>query len=346
MAGFLQGSWVRADALLWWTNGGNIPPLLTSSPVDTLQDQAGVLGQPGTVVLLGNQELNNDFRGGGRISFGTWLGDCNNFGIEFTYLALGQSVDGLILNSSEKSYSCPPFFNVDDGTEDAHLIAYPGSLQGAFSVTSTSSFQVAEFLVRRALVQTCGGRIDLLGGYRFQRLAEGLDITDTATMISSNESIQIFDEFHTRNDFNGGELGIAIERHNCRWSLETVAKLALGNSHSRIDITGSTTTPTSVFSGGLLALSSNMGPHEANQFSVIPELGFTLGYDLTCDLRATVGYTFMYWSDVPRPGDQIDLDVSPSLFPPPTGNVDRPEFVQHNSNFWAQGINLGLDYRF
>lgn len=342
----LQGVWVRADALLWWTNGGNIPPLLTTSPLGTSQPQAGVLGQPGTEILLGNQEVNNAFRGGGRISFGTWLGDCESGGIEFTYLALGRSVDGLTVNSSENPILARPFFNVDDGAEDAHLIAYPGLSQGTFSFTSTSSFQVAEVLARRALVQTCGGRIDLLGGYRFQHLAEGLDITDTATAISSNESIQIFDEFHTRNDFNGGEVGIDIQRHSCHWSLETILKLALGNSHSRIDITGSTTTPTNVFSGGLLALPSNMGPHEANQFSIIPELGFTLGCDLTCNLRATLGYTFMYWSNVPRPGDQIDLNVSPSQFPPSTATVDRPAFVQHNSDFWAQGINLGLDYRF
>ena len=88
----LQGVWVRADALLWWSNGGHIPPLLTTSPVGTSQTQAGVLGQPGTEILLGNQEVNNEFRGGGRISFGTWLGECDNYGIEFTYLRLAGAL--------------------------------------------------------------------------------------------------------------------------------------------------------------------------------------------------------------------------------------------------------------
>jgi hypothetical protein len=341
MFNFLQNAWVRADALLWWTNGGNIPPLLTTSPVGTSPTQAGVLGQPGTAVLLGNQELNNDFRGGGRISFGTWLNDCENVGLEATYLGLGQSVDGLAINTSENPILARPFFNIETGAEDAQSIAFPNLRQGSFSGMSTSNFQVFEFLVRRAIARSCGYRIEMLGGYRFQRLAEGLDITDTSTLVASNESITIFDEFHTRNVFNGGEVGIAVESHGCHWSFESNLKLALGSTHSSIDINGSTTTPTGTTPGGLLALPSNSGTHDANQFSVIPELGFTVGYDLTCNLRAMAGYTFMYWSNVSRPGDQIDLDVS---LPPQT--AAKPAFTQHNSDFWAQGLNLGLDYRF
>jgi hypothetical protein len=336
-----QHVWVRADGLLWWTNGGKIPPLLTTSPIGTLPQQAGVLGQPGTTVLLGNQELNDDFRGGGRISFGTWLDDCENVGIEFTYLGLGQSVDGLAINSTENPILARPFFNVDTGAEDAHSIAYPNLRHGSFSSSSTSNFQVAEFLVRRAIARGCGYRIEILGGYRFQGLAEGLDITDTSTLVASNQSITVFDEFHARNDFNGGEVGFAVEGHGCHWSYETNLKLALGGTHSNIDITGSTTTSTGTTPGGLLAQASNMGPHEADQFSVIPELGFTVGYDLTCNLRAMVGYTIIYWSNVTRPGDQIDLDVS---LPPQTNA--KPAFTQNTSDFWAQGINLGLDYRF
>ena len=129
--------------------------------------------------------------------------------------------------------------------------------------------------------------------------------------------------------------------------METNLKLALGNTHSRVEINGSTTTAANTFSGGLLALPSNMGVHNADQFSAIPELGATFGYDLTCHLRATVGYTFIYWGNVSRPGDQIDLDVSPSQFPGPgQTTATKPAFTQHTSYFWAQGLNVGLDYRF
>jgi hypothetical protein len=47
---------------------------------------------------------------------------------------------------------------------------------------------------------------------------------------------------------------------------------------------------------------------------------------------------------VARPGDQIDLDVDPVQFPPPTGTGARPQFLLRTSDYWAQGINLGLTY--
>ena len=79
----------------------------------------------------------------------------------------------------------------------------------------------------------------------------------------------------------------------------------------------------------------------------MPEIGFTLGYDLTPRLKATAGYTLLYWSNVARPGDQIDLNVDSRQFPPPhDGDGTKPEFALHTSDFWAQGLNLGLDYRF
>jgi len=79
----------------------------------------------------------------------------------------------------------------------------------------------------------------------------------------------------------------------------------------------------------------------------------TLGYDLTPRLKATVGYTLLYWTNVARPGDQIDLNVDPRQFPPvnplqppPPTATAQPAFALHTSDFWAQGLNVGLDYRF
>jgi hypothetical protein len=129
-------------------------------------------------------------------------------------------------------------------------------------------------------------------------------------------------------------------------------KVAVGNTHSRTLINGSTTiTPpdatATTSQGGFLALPTNMGDHETNQFSVVPELGLTAGYALLPRLRATFGYTFMYWGNVVRSGNQIDLSVDPRQLPPATNaNSLRPEFQRHVSDFWAQGMNIGLDLRF
>jgi hypothetical protein len=82
-------------------------------------------------------------------------------------------------------------------------------------------------------------------------------------------------------------------------------------------------------------------------FTVVPELGLNIGYQLTNHIRAFVGYNFLYWSSVVRPGDQIDPRVNTNLIPPPisTAGPAVPAFAFHGSDFWAQGITLGVEFR-
>ncbi len=80
---------------------------------------------------------------------------------------------------------------------------------------------------------------------------------------------------------------------------------------------------------------------------MVPEISLNLGYNITPRLRALVGYTFLYWTNVGRPGDQIDLLLNPSQFPPGTlSGAPRPAFNYNDSDFWAQGLNFGAEYRF
>jgi hypothetical protein len=128
-------------------------------------------------------------------------------------------------------------------------------------------------------------------------------------------------------------------------------KLGLGNSHCRVVVDGMTTTTapngggTTTAIGGLLAQRTNIGTYEQNHFAVIPELGITLGYDLTRRLRATFGYSFLYWNRVARPGSLLDTSVSQLPPEDPTG-ARRPAFAFSTREFWAQGMNAGLEYRF
>ncbi|MGG7379585.1 BBP7 family outer membrane beta-barrel protein, partial [Escherichia coli] len=71
------------------------------------------------------------------------------------------------------------------------------------------------------------------------------------------------------------------------------------------------TTPggqTSAVVGGLLALPSNIGNFQRNRFGVVPQVGLKVGYNLTDNLRVYVGYDFLWWCNVVRPGDQIDTN--------------------------------------
>jgi hypothetical protein len=145
--------------------------------------------------------------------------------------------------------------------------------------------------------------------------------------------------------------------------LEGVAKVALGGTRSRATINGTNTitvpgedpvtTP-----GALLAQPTNIGTYSQSNFTAIPEVGLTAGLQLTPRLKATVGYSLVYWSRVARPGDQIDagavvgspdvlVNVNPTQF---SGGdlvgVPAPQVRFITSDFWTQGLSFGLDCRF
>jgi Putative beta barrel porin-7 (BBP7) len=76
-----------------------------------------------------------------------------------------------------------------------------------------------------------------------------------------------------------------------------------------------------------------------------------LGYQLTSRCRSFVGYNFLYLSRAVRPGDEIDTGVNPTQLQAALGRgkevgPDRPAFPGRNSTFWAQGLTLGLDFRY
>jgi hypothetical protein len=196
----------------------------------------------------------------------------------------------------------------------------------------------------------------MLAGYRFYRLNDSVSITEDLTSLieDSPGEFLINDRFATRNQFNGAEVGFVLEARKARWTAELLGKIAIGSNRQTVRINGSTVITGSdgddgTYEGGLLALPTNIGTYNRNKFAVIPQLNANLGYNITPRLRAIVGYTLIYWSSVVRAGDQISLDVNetyiPSGFETPEGPA-RPAFAWRNTDFWAQGINVGLDYRF
>jgi hypothetical protein len=102
---------------------------------------------------------------------------------------------------------------------------------------------------------------------------------------------------------------------------------------------------------GILALRSNSGSYSRTAFSIVPELGVNLGYQFSDHFRVYVGYNLMFWTNVVRPGEQIDRVVNPNNWPSSTsagGNSPprRPAFEFRDSAFWAQGVVAGFEWRF
>jgi hypothetical protein len=77
----------------------------------------------------------------------------------------------------------------------------------------------------------------------------------------------------------------------------------------------------------------------------------SINSQLNNHLRIYAGYTFLYWSDVARPGDQIDRGINTSQLPivgasAGSAGSNRPTFSFKETDFWAQGVNAGLEFPF
>ena len=351
--------WFAGDALLWWIRDSRFPPLVTTSP----QTSLGILGQPGTQVLFGGH-VENEERMGGRFRAGLWLDEDQVWGAESAFLFLGERSIRFAAASPGEPLLARPFFDVFTGQEGADEVANLGPpflpllpLAGRITVTAPSRLWGAEANAVRRLAADGSSSIDLLAGFRYLRLDEGLDIREDLMVpggapVAAGTQFMLDDNFGTRNHFYGGQLGTRATWERGAWSLELLGKVGLGVTQQLADVRGNTriTVPgvgTETFNGALLALPTNSGRYTRDRFAVLPEAGVTVGYRITAGLRATVGYSFLEWSSVARPGDQVDRAVNPTQLPPSTlRGPAQPAFTFHGTSFWAQGANFGLEYQY
>jgi hypothetical protein len=350
--------WFDAEYLLWWIKSGPTPPLVTTGPASSF----GVLGQPGTQILFGHA-LDYGGSSGGRFSTGLWFCDCQTLGLDASVFFLGaSSVNFLAASDSMGSpVLSRPFTGAITGQQTVEQVAFPAEQAGSVSVHSASRLLGAETNLRWnpcCLQGTgcCGGtwRVGLLAGFRYLRLKEDLGITEDFTDLGAIVTRhQLTDSFDTRNNFYGGQLGAILEMKRGCWSLDLRAKVALGTTNQRVNISGSeldtslNTGQQVSFNSGLLALPSNIGSFSRNVFSVVPEVGLNLGYQVCPNLRVFVGYNFIYWNNVARPGGQIDTVLNTTQQSGGTlVGPARPAFAFHNTDFAAHGVNFGLELRY
>jgi len=365
-------AWFTFEYLYWQPKGINVPALVTTSPTGTPQTIAGELGQPTTSVLYGDGEINDDYRSGARLQGGIWLTPDEMAGIEGHYFGFDDEQStftaiGQFSNGGAGPILARPFFNVDAGAQDTLLLAFPNfvtgnqtiDLDGTIDVRSESEIQSAGALFRRIswmdVLDSSGVtcvRIYGLIGYRFFSLDEDLSIDSAIFPVGgsfgANSSIRASDLFSTENEFHGLELGIDTQLNRGSFFLKILTKAALGNSHEVVNISGSTVASdgvgTTTFAGGFLAQPTNIGELSSDHFAVLPEANITAGVQLTRNVALTGGYSFLYLSNVVRPGDQIDFSLNPTQF---DGGVligeARPAANIKWDDFWMHGFNAGVE---
>ncbi len=355
--------WGRSEFLLWWLKAPNIPTLVTMGDYTDLPTP-GALDTPGTSVIFGGDRIQYQDRGGGRFTVGYWLADEHSVGVEAGYFFLTGRTISRSVYSPGTPVLANPFFNVLTNLQDASLISYPGISSGTVTADTRSFLQGFEGNISANLRHSERCRVEALGGFRWLNLNERININSVSVVDIAQQfqgkglpfngnTISVRDGFETRNHFYGGQLGARVELSHNRFTFGLVGKVALGVTHEIVTIRGSTdinTTPATTQNAGLYALSSNSGRHTTNSLAFVPETGATLKFQLTERIDLFGGYSFLYWSRVARPGDQIDLNINPNLVPTSSnfgaGGVNQPGFRFRHTDFFAHGANFGVELRY
>ena len=354
--------WGSAEYLLWWVRGYSVPPLAATGPFSS----QGILGNPGTSVLF-DGPVSPGPLSGGRFSAGYWLNDCQTTAVQGSFFFLGDRSSHFRADAAPGQILSRPFFNLNQGVEFVETAAAPGLSTGSLAIDTNTRFLGSEANLLCNYCLGCGYSVDLLAGFRHLDLEENLTVSEGERFNPDLGAFPGFaslaggnffatDRFATRNQFYGGQVGALGEYRRGSAYVSGGAKVALGTTHETVDILGSQSRVNadgarSSFTGGLLALNSNIGRHMRDEFALVPELTFNFGYYLTPRLSAFVGYTFLYWSSVVRPGGQIDrnLDITriPNFQVPGVSPLATPApgVPFRSTDFWAQGLNFGVELR-
>jgi hypothetical protein len=318
-------------------------------------------------VLYGPSTFDYGTFSGYRLTIGGWLDADQRIGVEGRGFLLEQKTSNgfSIGDVPSKTLFAVPFFDLATGTESSFL-TNSAIRQGTFAVNSSNRLWGAEANGLYKAFSNQSFSVAALAGFRYLDLSEKVDlmlerssldvVPFQGNLFGPGSIISSVDNFHTRNQFYGGQLGARAIYTYGKVFAQVDAKVALGDTHQAIGVNGLSTltmvdgTRTTA-SGGLFAGPSRMGHFTADQFSVVPEGEFKVGYNVTNNVMVSVGYSFLYWSDVVRPGNQVNRNIDtreiPTSFnfvPGTTVNPQPPSF-QH-SDFWSQGVNFGLTLRF
>ncbi len=337
-----------ADGIMWWTQRGHVPALVTTGPASA----------PGSTILIGGpKDLDEQERYGARANMGLWLNEYQNLAIEVGGFWLAPRSPHLNIDSPNPPLIARPFFDVNTQQPSFDFVAMPGSFSGGVEVRKNDQLWGAEANLRHELCRTSCFHLDMLAGYRRINYEEDIIINDTRSIqspliIFGRSEARTFDSFATRNIFNGAQIGFEGELHHGRFFVDVRAKLAVGWMEEQAEIGGSTVVIPAggaqrFINHGFLAQPSNIGDYTRNEIALVPELGFNVGYKLTPNIRALAGYSCLYINRMIRPGDQIDTSLNLLQDQPgPLVGERRPRFLNKETDFWAQGVNFGLEIRY
>lgn len=372
------GVWYgSAEFVLYSLSADKSPPLVITGPQSTTS-----INSPGVSVLYGGT-LNTDPGFGGKVTMGAWFNRCQTWGMFGSFFTTGTQQQNSTFSSPDGAvFLARPFFNNSpinfDGSphtpaEDIERVSQTG-LGGSVAINRTSLLRGGDlnFRFNWCNYNSCSGRfawnIDKYFGVKYMGLDETLSVTENLTVlttvpgqVTAGDKFYVNDSFMTRNSFIGGNIGLISEMRLGRFFFDAHGSIAFGGNLQEVSIGGNTritqdNVASPLLTGGLLAQQTNIGTYNRTQFSLIPEVGLKLGWQVSDHFRLFAGMDFTYWSNVVRPGQQIDYTVNTSQLPridaggnpvqPPLVGPARPAFNWQSSNMWLSGFSAGVSWVF
>jgi hypothetical protein len=344
-------AWGGVEYLLFFPRRGPIryPLVTTSAPAAN-----GILGNPSTVVELGDQGINYGTMSGIRANVGFWTGLNRRVGIELGGFLMERSVERFAFASDETGYpviarpylltsQTLPSGQVVENIPDSLLIAFPEAMNGGVVVTSALFIWGTELngvlnLYRAPVAESLVQNVNMIAGLRYFNFEERLQISSRTEVFGAQTFfggnlqtpdqgqefvVDVLDDFAIRNQFYGGQLGAQVDlKHKC-YTLSLIGKCAAGYQRQIYRLNGVSTQIGSAAGnnftrsvpGGLFVATSNIGKTDKEEFAILPEGTLRLGVQVCRGINFYTGYSFLWINRVARPGMQIDPVIDPRLVP-------------------------------
>jgi hypothetical protein len=280
----------------------------------------------GTPELIGTDTITYDEPfSGAEIRARMWQDNTQTGSIEVGGFIFGRRTS----TASAFASASQPTVLVPNGPAIALFPTLPGGM-----IASASSFLWGADA--NLLVNTMSP-VDLIFGARYLDLQEDLDITIQNTVAGSGINNQNISEFHARNQFYGGQVGVRACFRYGLFTFGAEGMLAIGNNHESILVSGTTTTGLVTTPGATFANAGNSGRFTRDQFALLPVADVRVGVDIGAGAQIFVAYNFLYLNKALRPGNQVSTQFT---------NGQSAPIPLNETFFWAHGGTVGLELRY
>jgi hypothetical protein len=341
---------IDVEYILWFLREGHVPPILTTSSPTF----AGRLGVGDTTVVYGDRRLktrHDDEFNGVRIALG-WMDPSCDFGVEARAFFLERDSTYFKATSDGSQLLALAYTNPIDGLPSSRIIGGPtqqrGTLSGGFVGYSRIEWFGEEANAVVPLIADRPWRLDLLAGLRFLQMRDRFEQTATSRSLPDGSTLYgIMDNIRVGNAYYGAQVGLSGEHSFGRLFVQLRGTIGIGGDDEQVRTFGQSIVQTpqmrTVTQAGLYVQPSNSGSVSHANFDSAGEVGVNVGYQVASWARISVGYTFLYWADPLRAGDQVDtvVNVRQATMPAPA----RPALPLKGDALWAQGLNVGLELR-